>query len=276
MRPTKRRLGADAAAAAAALALALGAGCAGSAGETGERGETGTTPAKQPRPRVSVPNDATPTRVDIGGYSLAVRCSGRGRPAVVLEAGFGLASGRWRRTQRLVRRTHKVCSYDRAGIGRSDDRPPSAGGATTEGELHALLRAIGLPSPYVLAGHSAGGAHAADFARAYPDEVVGLVLVDSVSPGSLPDELRDAPIVVLEQGRDRAWSDAQGASAQHSSSSIHLVALESGHHIQASQPGLVAAAIRAVARAGRSGWLPPCERVAAPFAAECVRGESVP
>ena len=274
MRSTKRRLGADAAAAAAALALV--AGCAGSAGETAETGETRAAPAKKPRPRVSVPNDATPTRVDIGGYSLAVRCSGRGRPAVILEAGFRLASGRWRWTQRIVRRTHKACSYDRAGIGRSDARPPSAGGATTERELHALLQAIGLPPPYVLAGHSAGGAHAADFARAYPDEVVGLVLVDSVSPGSLPDGLRDAPLVVLEQGRDRAWSDAQAASAQLSSNSIHIVALESGHHIQASQPGLVAAAIRAVARAHRSGRLPPCERVAAPFASECVRGEGVP
>jgi pimeloyl-ACP methyl ester carboxylesterase len=255
--------------AAAAAALAALSGCDAPATDTGG------APAAEPPRRVSVPNDATPARVDIGGYSLAVRCSGRGRPAVVLEAGFGLASGRWRKTQRVVQRTHKVCSYDRAGIGRSDERPPSARGATVEGELHALLRAIGLPAPYVLAGHSAGGAHAADFARAYPKEVVGLVLVDAVSPGPLRRELRAAPLVVLEQGRDRGWSDAQAASARLSSNSIHIVALESGHHIQASQPGLVAAAIRAVARAGRAGRLPPCERVAAPFAADCVR-DAVP
>ena len=235
----------------------------------GSEGGGGSPPIEPPR-RVQVPNDATPTRVDIGGYSLAVRCSGRGRPAVVLEAGYGLSSARWRRTQRVVQRTHRVCSYDRAGIGRSDERPRGAGGATTEGELRALLRAIGLKPPYVLAGHSAGGAHIADFARAYPEDVVGLVLVDAVSPGPLPPELGDAPLVVLEQGRDRVWSEGQAQSARLSSNALHMVALESGHHIQASQPGLVAAAIRTVARAGRSGRLPPCQRLAARFAAQCL------
>ena len=232
--------------------------------------DTRVPEAREPQKRVSVPNDATPTRVDIGGYSLAVRCSGRGRPAVVLEAGFGLSSARWRRTQRVVARTNRVCSYDRAGIGRSDDRPDETSGVTVESELRALLRTIGVRPPYVLAGHSAGGAHIADFARAYPKDVAGLVLVDAVATGSLPDEVGDVPLVVLEQGRERRWGDVQAQSARLTTNAIHIVALESGHHIQASQPALVAAAIRAVARAGRDGRLPSCDRVAAAFAAECV------
>ena len=46
-------------------------------------------------------------------------------------------------------------------------------------ELHALLQAAGVPGPYVLAGHSWGGFMARFYAATYPDEVVGLVLVDA-------------------------------------------------------------------------------------------------
>ena len=48
-------------------------------------------------------------------------------------------------------------------------------------DLHALLTAAGVPGPYVLAGHSFGGLVARLYAATYPDEVVGLVLVDAFS-----------------------------------------------------------------------------------------------
>jgi pimeloyl-ACP methyl ester carboxylesterase len=48
-------------------------------------------------------------------------------------------------------------------------------------ELHALLQAAEVPGPYVLAGHSLGGFFARLYASTYPDEVVGLVLVDAYS-----------------------------------------------------------------------------------------------
>jgi pimeloyl-ACP methyl ester carboxylesterase len=48
-------------------------------------------------------------------------------------------------------------------------------------ELHALLEAAEVPGPYVLAGHSQGGFIARLYASTYPDEVVGLVLVDAYS-----------------------------------------------------------------------------------------------
>ena len=46
-------------------------------------------------------------------------------------------------------------------------------------DLHALLTAAAIPGPYVLAGHSFGGLVARLYAATYPDEVVGLVLVDA-------------------------------------------------------------------------------------------------
>jgi pimeloyl-ACP methyl ester carboxylesterase len=232
-------------------AAALTAGCG---GDDAREGGSGTSATPATTERVRIPNDATPTRVDVGAYHLAIRCSGRGRPVAVLEAGYGLSSARWRRTQAVVQRTHRVCSYDRAGIGRSDDRPPDSE-RTTADDLHVLLETVGVLPPYVLAGHSAGGAHAVEYAHAYPDDVAGIVLVDSVGTALLPD--RSLPLVVLEAGRERSsgWAAAQAAAARLSENSVHVVAPRSGHHIQASQPELVAAAIRAVARGGR---LPPC------------------
>jgi pimeloyl-ACP methyl ester carboxylesterase len=48
-------------------------------------------------------------------------------------------------------------------------------------DLHALLQAAAIPGPYVLADHSLGGMFARLYAATYPDEVVGLVLVDAYS-----------------------------------------------------------------------------------------------
>ena len=240
------------------LALTVGlAGCGGSedAGSRTAASPAAAPPSASPAKPVRIANNGTRTLVDVGGYRLAIRCSGRGRPVAVLEAGYGLASGRWRKTQAVVQRTHRVCSYDRAGLGRSDEHPAGADRSTAE-DLHALLRAARVPGPYVLAGHSAGGAHVVEYAQAYPDDVLGMVLVDAVGTGELRRD--DMPLVVLEAARDRSsgWTATQEASARLSENGVHVLAPESGHHIQASQPELVAASIRAVARGGR---LPGCE-----------------
>jgi pimeloyl-ACP methyl ester carboxylesterase len=51
--------------------------------------------------------------------------------------------------------------------------------------LHSLLQAANIPGPYVMAGHSLGGVTNPIFASQYPDEVLGLVLVDSAVPIAL-------------------------------------------------------------------------------------------
>jgi pimeloyl-ACP methyl ester carboxylesterase len=130
--------------------------------------------------------------VDTGTYTAYLEESGSGTPTVVLISGLGDNALLWRLVQPKVATFAHVVSYDRAGLGSSTPSSAPRTSANIAAELHALLVAAQLPQPYVLVGHSMGGVHARAFIRAYPDEVVGLVLVDSSHEQQidhLPDKL---------------------------------------------------------------------------------------
>lgn len=136
--------------------------------------------------------------VDIGGgRRLFLVCRGQGSPTVILEAGAGNNADTWD-TAGLpagseqvavlqgVASFTRVCAYDRPGTildvdrrSRSDPAPMPRTAVDIVADLHALLNAAAIPGPYVLAGHSFGGMVARLYAATYPDEVVGLVLVDA-------------------------------------------------------------------------------------------------
>jgi pimeloyl-ACP methyl ester carboxylesterase len=78
-----------------------------------------------------------------------------------------------------VAQTTRVCAYDRAGLGWSERGPEPLTVEHTVEELHTLLTNAGIEGPYVLVGHSLGGAYVRAYAFRYPEEVVGLVLVDA-------------------------------------------------------------------------------------------------
>jgi pimeloyl-ACP methyl ester carboxylesterase len=59
---------------------------------------------------------------------------------------------------------------------------PPAGGADAARDLNVLLARAHAPRPYVLAGHSLGGMFALSYARRYPPQVGGVVLLDSMHP----------------------------------------------------------------------------------------------
>ena len=117
--------------------------------------------------------------VDIGGYRLHLNCTGTSGPAVVLIAGAGDFSFDWGLVQPDVSRFARVCSYDRAQLAWSDPGPTPRTMRQDAHELHTLLRAARIKAPYVLVGHSLGGLIARVYAEQYPDEVAGMVLVDS-------------------------------------------------------------------------------------------------
>src|SRR5918995_2078470 len=120
--------------------------------------------------------------VDVGGYSLHINCVGQGSPTVVLDGGSGEWSAQWVRVQREVSGTTRVCSYDRAGMGWSEMGPEPRDAKQISIELHTLLKGASIEGPYVLVGHSFGGLYVRTYAARYPDEVAGVVLVDSSSP----------------------------------------------------------------------------------------------
>ncbi len=120
--------------------------------------------------------------VDLGGYRLHLSCSGSGSPTVVLLNGLGETSPQWERVNPAISRATRVCVYDRAGQGWSDDSPNRADASSAVADLHRVLGAAGETAPFVLAGHSLGGVHALAYAAMYPADVAGVVLLDSASP----------------------------------------------------------------------------------------------
>lgn len=107
---------------------------------------------------------------------------GHGSPVVVFENGLGASMHSWNKVFPEIGKQTTVFAYNRPGYGRSDPAPTPRDGAHVVDELRALLRSRDLPPPYVLVGHSLGGLYMQLFARQYPDEVAGLVLVDSTHP----------------------------------------------------------------------------------------------
>jgi pimeloyl-ACP methyl ester carboxylesterase len=134
---------------------------------------------------------AAPGRlVDIGGHRLHLDCHGQGGPTVVLASGLGEFSASWARITDQVGDMTRICAYDRVGQGWSDDADGPQDGVAAATDLHALLTEAGEQGPYVLVGHSIGGPYAMTYAAQYPDEVAGMVLLDSSSPEqftALPD-----------------------------------------------------------------------------------------
>ena len=124
----------------------------------------------------------------VNGRQMHIYCSGAGSPTVVIETGASASWLGWQGVQPQLAQVTRVCTYDRAGHGWSEPRPGSRDAETTVRELHALLDQTGVQRPLVLAGHSLGGLLVREYAREFPAEVAGAVLIDSSSPQQL-DEL---------------------------------------------------------------------------------------
>lgn len=121
-----------------------------------------------------------------------IRCIGNGDTTVLLIAGFGGSTESWAKVEPAIDTRARVCSYDRPGTGTSDPATSTPTFATQATDLHALLNTIGEPGPYVVVGHSFGGAEAITFASRFTDDVSGLVLIDA-SPATWPAALCAVP-----------------------------------------------------------------------------------
>jgi pimeloyl-ACP methyl ester carboxylesterase len=126
-------------------------------------------------------------RHDVGGRALHLTCGGSGSPTVVLMSGSGEMSSSWARIASGVAATTRVCAYDRAGQGWSDDAPHPQDAIEMASDLHRLLQVAGEHGPFVITGHSLGGPYAMTFAARYPSDTAGLVLLDASSPWQFTD-----------------------------------------------------------------------------------------
>jgi pimeloyl-ACP methyl ester carboxylesterase len=268
------------------------------------------------------PDGATPAssatqagRADIGGFSLDYQCLGTGSPTIILEAGYDSAgTSSFGAVWQQLAQVSRVCTYDRAGTGTSDSRPSAAAKDLTSldeaEELHTLLGAADIAPPYVVVAHSYGGSIGRLFTATYPDEVQGLVLIESshedeiapyrryygndpagdwVDGGDPIDVARTAkllrttardlgslPLVVIRaQYYDDVlgpalWRRTQADLATLSSDGIEIEALGSHHHVQNDDPTAVVA-VAAVVAAARAGTpLAPCAQIVRGVPARCL------
>lgn len=109
----------------------------------------------------------------------SVVTAGNGTPTVVFEAGLGQGKRNWGPVFNAISGVTRAFAYDRAGYGQSEPSDGARDGLQIVLELRELLQTERIAPPYVLVGHSLGGTYMKLFAKTFPDEVAGVVLVDA-------------------------------------------------------------------------------------------------
>jgi pimeloyl-ACP methyl ester carboxylesterase len=229
------------------------------------------------------------TLVSVNGHQLFLNCEGTiAGPAVILVAGGGATTDTWDKVQTPVSAFAKVCSYDRAGLGKSSAIPEIQSADEIVDDLEALLRAAHVSPPYVLVGHSIGGLYIRKFDERYDSQVAGMVLVDSSHEEQIwrfaksePEALKEypdwknvvtmsaqgflppgkrlqwrfaKPLIVIEHGipPEPVWHRMQEDLASRSPEGKLITAKQSSHFIQKMMPDLVIEGIRTVLSQSRT------------------------
>lgn len=116
--------------------------------------------------------------LEVNGITTHLYCSGSGSPTVVLQAGAVGFAQSWHWIQEEVASTTRVCSYDRPGLGWSEEMEGGHTGREIASHLHQLLQQANEPGPYIMVGHSMGGPLVQIFAGLYRQDVIAVALLD--------------------------------------------------------------------------------------------------
>lgn len=191
--------------AASMLMMVLLAGCSGADGDTA-RNEVSSSGAPTSQ---AAPGEVN-GKFDVGDYQLYLTCKGTGSPTVVYLHGLGGGGTVSEVMEGLAPRLtgwHRFCSYDRVNTGQSDRQEDQHTGADSVRDMHTLLAAADVRGPYLLLGWSWGGLLASMYAGTYPDDVMGVLLLDS---SLFNDEEVDALIPADEFARLKVeWEAAE-------------------------------------------------------------------
>ena len=144
--------------------------------------------------------------VVVGAVRIHISESGTG-PTVVFESGMGEDASTWNDVRPAIAEFAHTVAYDRPGLGQSGPTSLPRTVVQMAADLQAVLEAAKLAPPYVLVGHSLGGAVVQVFAHRYPDEVAGLVLVDP-EDGRLIQLLHSRMSATEWAARQRALDEA--------------------------------------------------------------------
>jgi YVTN family beta-propeller protein len=119
---------------------------------------------------------------EVADGTIYIRCSGSGSPTVLLESNQGDGSGAWSVVEARLSRTTRVCSYDRVGVADLEQAGQAGPAGTIAFDLGTVLAAAHQRGPYVVVGQMVGALYAEMFVATHREDVIGLVLVDPVSP----------------------------------------------------------------------------------------------
>jgi pimeloyl-ACP methyl ester carboxylesterase len=179
--------------------------------------------------------------VTIDDHDIHLYCVGDGTPTVIFESDLDqYGSLSWNAVQGEIGKLTRACSYDRAGIMWSEPGPRPRDGETIAAELKTVLETAGEASPYILVGHAFGGAYLRIFAGQNPDDVYGMVLVESSHPdmfirfkeyGIVPDipdkNIRPLILLLAHLGMPGRSPGSQNAASSETDSQIQAFLPES-------------------------------------------------
>lgn len=182
-----------------------------------------------------------PTIADVSDRAVEVVEAGVGDATVVFESGLGNDWAPWDDVASEVAGRARVFAYSRPGYGGSDPSEAPRTATRIVEDLRALLTARGLVPPYILVGHSFGGTYMELFAKAHPEEVVGLVLVDS--------RHRDFTAACQSAG---LWQSMHGALAHEAAHGEQIVFEGASHNLEIDRAHEVAEVILSLVPASKN------------------------
>lgn len=128
--------------------------------------------------------------VDIDGHRQHILDKGEGSPVVIFITGAGVDLNNFSTVQTEIATLTRTLSYDRAGIGLSEELNSERSVDHFASELNEILEKENIEPPYLLVSHSLGGFIARWFVQTYPEKVAGMVLIDPAYEGFM-DTLRN-------------------------------------------------------------------------------------
>lgn len=169
-----------------------------------EMAETQLEIAEEAAAEAELIANSEPGLVDLGDYSLFMRCEGERQnpddPMVIFENGGGVPFQTWDDVFPAIAAETRACVYDRLGVGLSD--PVAEGEIRTArnmaDDLALLLETAEIEGPYLFVGHSLAGLVLRIFIAEHLDQVAGAVMVDVSTAGMIERLAEVDPSIVDE------------------------------------------------------------------------------